>query len=182
MKKLAIMGAVLCAAVAAQAASIQWNSSAKIADASGIALTSSADYTKLLGGGSIVLAVLGDGSYSGKNYTVLGGSVTFKTSPKKQAGLLMGKYSFEFSNTTLRDGDVLGVLFKDASGNLSQLIYTADKSFVSDTLTISGLNSDDFLGNFTYAASGTFTVVPEPTSGLMLLLGLAGLALRRKQA
>ena len=42
--------------------------------------------------------------------------------------------------------------------------------------------------SFTYAAgsvtSGTFTTsaVPEPTSGLLLLLGMAGLALRRKQA
>ena len=32
------------------------------------------------------------------------------------------------------------------------------------------------------AGSGTFTAVPEPTSGLMLLLGVAGLALKRKRA
>lgn len=29
---------------------------------------------------------------------------------------------------------------------------------------------------------GTYTAVPEPTSGLLLLLGMAGLALKRKQA
>ena len=33
-----------------------------------------------------------------------------------------------------------------------------------------------------YQGTGTWSVVPEPTSGLMILLGLAGLALRRKQA
>ena len=181
MKKLVLMGAVLCAAMAAQTASVNWNSTAKIADATGAELTSQAGYEALLNGGSIVLAILNDGSYNG-NYNVLGGTVKFNTSPKKKAGKLTGSYAFAFSAGALKNGDVLGVLFKDASGNLSQLIYTADKSFVSDTLTISGLNSDDFLGNFTYAASGTFTVVPEPTSGLMLLLGLAGLALRRKQA
>ena len=181
MKKLVLVGAVLCAAVAAQAASIKWSSVTKIADATGTTLTSSTDYAKLLSGGSIVLAILNDGSYNG-NYNVLGGSVTFKTSPKNMAGKLIGGYSFDFSGNTLKDGDVLGVLFKDASGNLSQLIYTADKSFVSDTLTISGLTDDTFSTTFNYAASGTFTVVPEPTSGLMILLGLAGLALRRKQA
>ena len=32
------------------------------------------------------------------------------------------------------------------------------------------------------AGSGTFTAVPEPTSGLLMLLGVAGLALRRRHA
>ncbi len=32
------------------------------------------------------------------------------------------------------------------------------------------------------AGSGTFTAVPEPTSGLLMLLGMAGLALRRRRA
>ena len=181
MKKLVVMGAVLCAAVAAQAASVNWNSAAKIADANGTALTSTADYSKLLNGGSIVLAILRDGKYNG-NYDVLGGSVAFRESPKAMAGKLKGSYDFTFADGLLKNGDVLGILFRDAKGNLSQLIYTADKSFVSDTLTLSGLTDDTFSTNFNYAASGTFTVVPEPTSGLMILLGLAGLALRRKQA
>lgn len=180
MKKLVLIGAVLCAAVAAQAASVKWNSTAKIADAKGTALTSQAAYDALLNGGSIVLAILNDGSYNG-NYNVLGGTVTLKTSPKKQAGKLTGSYEFTLAGGLLKNGDVLGVLFKDASGNLSQLIYTAG-GVVDDILKISGLNSDDFSADFSYAASGNFTVVPEPTSGLMILLGMAGLALRRKGA
>ena len=180
MKKLVLMGVVLCAAVAAPAASVYWNSTAKIADANGTALTSQAAYDALLNGGSIVLAILNEGSYNG-NYNVLGGTVAFKTSPKPQAGKLTGSYEFAFADGLLEDGDVLGILFKDAKGNLSQLIYTAG-GVVDDILKISGLTNDRFSTNFNYAASGTFTVVPEPTSGLMILLGLAGLALRRKQA
>ena len=38
------------------------------------------------------------------------------------------------------------------------------------------------LSGLGYQGTGTWSVVPEPTSGLMILLGLAGLALRRKQA
>ena len=32
------------------------------------------------------------------------------------------------------------------------------------------------------ASAATWTAVPEPTSGLLLVLGVAGLALRRKRA
>jgi hypothetical protein len=38
-----------------------------------------------------------------------------------------------------------------------------------------------YSGAFDFASSA-YTAVPEPTSGLLLLLGMAGLALRRKQA
>ena len=38
------------------------------------------------------------------------------------------------------------------------------------------------LSSLTSAGSGTFTAVPEPTSGLLMLLGMAGLALRRRRA
>ena len=61
------------------------------------------------------------------------------------------------------------------------------KTTVDDVLVISGL--DDIMnggnrwsGNLNYASSGNFTAVPEPTSGLLMLLGMTGLALRRKRA
>ena len=45
-----------------------------------------------------------------------------------------------------------------------------------------GNQSGSKLSDLGYQGTGTWSVVPEPTSGLMILLGLAGLALRRKQA
>ena len=180
MKKLLFIAAVACTASLSQAATVKWNSSAKIADASGTAITSQTGYNALLNGGSIILAILNDGLYNG-NYTELGSTATIKTTPPPQAGSLKGNYGFDYAKNTLKDGDILGILFKDASGKYWQLKYTAG-GMVDDILTIRGLKDDSFSTNFNYAASGTFTVVPEPTSGLMILLGLAGLALRRKQA
>lgn len=42
--------------------------------------------------------------------------------------------------------------------------------------TTLGLSASDFTN------SGTIANVPEPTSGLLMLVGLAGLALRRRRA
>ena len=73
-----------------------------------------------------------------------------------------------------------------------------DYLFISDSLTKSrqadGKNTKvtfDLLSSSTpaarlatdgYAGAGWYSAVPEPTSGLLMLLGMAGLALRRRRA
>ena len=73
-----------------------------------------------------------------------------------------------------------------------------DYLFISDALTKSrqadGKNTKvtfDLLSSSTpaaqlatggYAGAGWYTAAPEPTSGLLMLLGMAGLALKRKRA
>ena len=48
--------------------------------------------------------------------------------------------------------------------------------------TITDLDGNEFTGAYgAFTASG-WTAAPEPTSGLLLLIGVAGLALRRKRA
>ena len=44
-----------------------------------------------------------------------------------------------------------------------------------------GSTSSKSSGNFT-AGSGSWNMIPEPTSGLLMLIGMAGLALKRKRA
>lgn len=69
------------------------------------------------------------------------------------------------------------------------ILWTADNSAASYTATKSiTMANDSTSKTFTFGnqsanlASNQFAVVPEPTSGLLLLLGMAGLALKRKVA
>lgn len=69
------------------------------------------------------------------------------------------------------------------------ILWTADNSAASYTVNKSiTMNNDSTSKTFgfgnqsTSLASNQFAVVPEPTSGLLLLLGMAGLALKRKVA
>ena len=75
------------------------------------------------------------------------------------------------------------------------VLIDGDKMYLSSTKTAAAGSTDTAmsiafgnqaakskLSDLGYQGTGTWSVVPEPTSGLMILLGLAGLALRRKQA
>ena len=48
--------------------------------------------------------------------------------------------------------------------------------------TVSASSKTEFAAADGYSAAGWYTAVPEPTSGLLMLVGLAGLALRRRRA
>ena len=193
MKKLMIALAAVACAAAVQAASFTWGTTNKFTDSEGTVITTADGYTATLNGGSVVLVLLSDGTYDGAK-TVLAGQTapTIKTSnPASTKGRLSATYTFAFddetpANNPFKNGDVLGVMFMDADDNLSQLVYASDMTtVVADTYTVSGLSDDSWAGTgFTYATGGNFTAaaVPEPTSGLLLLLGMAGLALKRKRA
>ena len=67
-----------------------------------------------------------------------------------------------------------------AEGNAWRVIAAAD---VTGNVYEGADTPSTFYSNLaSVSASGTFESVPEPTSGLLLLLGMAGLALKRKQA
>ena len=80
--------------------------------------------------------------------------------------------------------------------NFYMAIVKDDYVFVSDSILASAQASDVSdvkfsgiktatsanLGSADYSTAGWYQSVPEPTSGLLLLLGMAGLALKRKQA
>ena len=193
MKKLMIAAAIVCAAAMSQAATYEWNMIAGegkelynfggeeaglytgaayvFAEESGA--LQSAFFTALVDGGSIDSLVT---TYGGQ-------AITFN------AGQTTGKF---FTDTELGDDLNFFVVVQDGDH-----FYLGD-SYAASKTTMPG--GKDVLADFSYSADPEFSypagsgfdtegsawytanAVPEPTSGLLLLLGVAGLALRRRRA
>ena len=186
MKKLMIMVAMVCAVAAAQAASWSWGTSGKASakvwyDASGSVAANMTVYlidagqtsaskllTDIRGGADI-------SSYSKVGTATLDADGKLATT-ELTYGTAGTTYSFYMA---LVDGDNL--FLSDTKADL-----VAQQSD-SVTLSWSGMSTAtttklDF--DTAYSAGGWYATasVPEPTSGLLMLLGVAGLALRRRRA
>ena len=187
MKKLMFMLAAVAMAACAQAASVYWTCT-YVANGSGYvdnglaffvnaATLSQSDMLALEGKGATAISSALSGMYS-------------------YAGDSDGKYTVgkadAVANATLGLTDATAsqaylVIFDTATITDSSNFYVTEvKSFnaLSGTETVSLKWGDQEDRSTTagawHAASGS--AVPEPTSGLLMLVGLAGLALRRRRA
>ena len=93
------------------------------------------------------------------------------------------------SSGSITDGELYGDIVKSdlLIANTDYHFYftstDADgNTYKSETIVATALGTG--AGSITFEGGGTWTAaaVPEPTSGLLLLLGVAGLALKRKRA
>ena len=176
MKKLLIAAAIACTAAFAQAAAVNWSISS-VKDSSGAAPTEGwvvmAFYTEVDAGSAAIESAIAAGTAG----TLAFESTTLAVSMKKGKVDSHDAAVAGITDTT-KNYDFYFVVF-----NNSNVASATEYAIVSDlNKEYSGLD-----GKFT--ASGNFSgvtwqpaAVPEPTSGLLMLLGVAGLALRRRRA
>ena len=192
MKKLMIALGTIAMAVAVQAASVSWtitnvyspaDTTAKVAANSMSAwLFVTANTTDKTTGIpvttlSAVQAVLDSGDLTGLS------TLAATHGANAAAGNITGATGLEgFSSGTLTAFAVVIDSTDLASAENYFLVNggaTKDATFTSAT----GSKSLAFGSQATITqAAGAWTAVPEPTSGLLMLLGMAGLALRRRRA
>ena len=166
-----IAAAIVCAAAFAQAATFNWGfESDQIADPAG----------NYIEGGIAQLWVGGELIATGpqnEDYTF--GSFDLTAESDKLAALPEGSISGSFVGQAYK----LVLQYTDAEGVDWEATYTGTSTFksVAGAAGEKAKNYEEFATNYAFTA-GDWVAAPEPTTGLLMLLGMGALALRRRRA
>lgn len=182
MKKILTAMSVVALATVANAASLQWSSQGKLWDPA----TNSYARDEPSGGTICLCLIVTDADTGAKSYEHLQSGNVVRSGYTSNIGKVKSYYGYTIPTGKLKDGDILTVLFWDWEDKFSHLYYVDENGqptsrIVDDTYVVSGISDGvSTLDPFIFAKDGNFTTaVPEPTAGVLLLVGLAGLALRR---
>ena len=180
MRKLMFMLGALALSASVRAASVDWqvNYSGKGStwkDSSVVVLAfSGSDYTDIVN----LVTVTGSESLASDlaAKSLNGSGSKFITNVK-------GTAKTDIIKTADASASMFWMILADGSYDAGSVVYWTEKTDVASALytppdsgSTFALNADSF------ANSGTIASVPEPTSGLLMLVGIAGLALRRRRA
>ena len=167
MKKLMVALAAIVSAVAVQAASVDWGANGTVYDWNNfmapegtVAFFEAANMSTPLA----TLTLDGDGAF---------------------AGVVTGTDQTDWiARLTVNNFDGGGSYYKDYAFHMDSIAHTGYADAATYLTALSGDVATAFDGIDLMAtpASQGYTAVPEPTSGLLLLIGVAGLALKRKRA
>lgn len=190
MKKIMIALAAVAVGVAAHAATVDWQYTVT---ASAVDYSASnykvylVDATKWDALTSVTSDTFADNTIVYGQTTFADGtgkSATSKSYGTKDATGAKGSYSTALSDSIVASGDTLDVYYVilDTSKDPSEYYASSKATLTGREATGTAIKT----GFGTVANSAvTWTAtqsVPEPTSGLLMLLGIAGLALKRRRA
>ena len=177
MKKIMIMLGAIALAFGVQAASVSWK------------VTYAGEGAAWAANGATVMA------FDAANYATIVELVTVsgsETLAADLAGYALGSATFSnnrgaASTAAVRTDDAPNSMFwmilADGSTDAgSSVLWTAATDVTASQYTPPSTGTALTLTATTFTNSGTIAAVPEPTSGLLMLVGLAGLALRRRRA
>ena len=193
MKKLVIAALTVVSAVALNAASVDW------AATKGALYDGAATPAKITSGTAYLMFVTASYTQSDlvADFVAANGNAADTLTAMGASGALASGTAAIDSGTSRPSGG-LSTYGLTADGTAYFVVFNDDKMYVSYTTdalydSVTGDATASFTTSLTssskttlqgadgYSAAGWYAV-PEPTSGLLMLLGMAGLALRRKRA
>ena len=179
MKKIMIVAVAIAMAAMAQAAQVTWSATAIAGTGSTSYYAAFVDVTGMsdVTADSVALALMA-GTFEGS--LIYDGAATYNAS-KDQVAVAFAKKTAYGDYANEQTVSYMTIVFDAANAADAQnYLVTSGETPVTGQFSAAGLLA--VAQGSQAGKTWTAVAVPEPTSGLLMLVGLAGLALRRRRA